>query len=246
MAITTRFTATKEKPISQAIVATDASPIDRHPEQRAKRLARSPTTSNINKHLAEINRPTTRINSVLQALRPTTDPATDNDPAEESTLNESFDLTPPTDKAGQVTPLASPTGVNQDPSDTDSNKANGTNTDDPSLQPRVRISEVTEEAGADACPVNATIPRRSILQNPTIGANQGQVCNTTPPQDDVDSSTGTPHIREIHDRQNMLFKEYSDDGMKETCYHVTGFAGLYPMWPIIEFSMAPTGDAKDD
>ncbi len=33
--------------------------------------------------------------------------------------------------------------------------------------------------------------------------------------------------------------------MKETSYHVTDFAGLYPVWPIIEFSMVPTGAAKD-
>jgi hypothetical protein len=33
--------------------------------------------------------------------------------------------------------------------------------------------------------------------------------------------------------------------MKETSYHVSDFDGLYPVWPIIEFSMAPTGAAKD-
>jgi hypothetical protein len=44
----------------------------------------------------------------------------------------------------------------------------------------------------------------------------------------------------------MLFKEYSDDGVKETSYHVTDFAGLYPVWPIFEFLMALTGETKDD
>jgi hypothetical protein len=44
----------------------------------------------------------------------------------------------------------------------------------------------------------------------------------------------------------MLFTAYSDNGMKKTSYHVTDFAGLYPIWPIIEFSMAPTGEAKKD
>jgi hypothetical protein len=34
--------------------------------------------------------------------------------------------------------------------------------------------------------------------------------------------------------------------MMELSYHVTNFAGLYPVWPIIEFSMAPTGETKDD
>jgi hypothetical protein len=43
----------------------------------------------------------------------------------------------------------------------------------------------------------------------------------------------------------MLFRVFSDGGMKETSYHVTDLAGLYPVWPIIEFSMAPTRAAKD-
>ncbi len=33
--------------------------------------------------------------------------------------------------------------------------------------------------------------------------------------------------------------------MKETAYHMTDFTGFYPIWPIIEFSMAPTGETKD-
>ncbi len=34
--------------------------------------------------------------------------------------------------------------------------------------------------------------------------------------------------------------------MKETTSHVTNFAGFYPVWPIVEFSMAPTGATKDE
>jgi hypothetical protein len=33
--------------------------------------------------------------------------------------------------------------------------------------------------------------------------------------------------------------------MKEISYHVSDFAGLHPVWPIVEFSMAPTGTEKD-
>jgi hypothetical protein len=46
----------------------------------------------------------------------------------------------------------------------------------------------------------------------------------------------------------MLFRVFSGNGMKETSYHVTDFAGLYPVWPIIEFSisMVPTGVVKDE
>jgi hypothetical protein len=34
--------------------------------------------------------------------------------------------------------------------------------------------------------------------------------------------------------------------LKETAYHVIDFAGFYPIWPIIEFLMAPTGASKDE
>jgi hypothetical protein len=34
--------------------------------------------------------------------------------------------------------------------------------------------------------------------------------------------------------------------LKETAYHVIDFAGFYPIWPIVEFSMAPTGASKDE
>jgi hypothetical protein len=43
----------------------------------------------------------------------------------------------------------------------------------------------------------------------------------------------------------MLFCVLSDDGMKEMSYHVSDFAGLYPVWPIIKFSMTPTGMGND-
>jgi hypothetical protein len=44
----------------------------------------------------------------------------------------------------------------------------------------------------------------------------------------------------------MLLRVFKEDGMKEKCYHVEDFAGLYPVWPIIKFSMAPSGASKDE
>ncbi len=50
---------------------------------------------------------------------------------------------------------------------------------------------------------------------------------------------------EIYDRDQMLLRVFSNDGMKESCYHhVTDFAGFFPIWPIVEFSMAPTRATK--
>ncbi len=63
--------------------------------------------------------------------------------------------------------------------------------------------------------------------------------------DDEASQTGT-HIKEVHNHTNKLFRVFSKDEMQETSYHISGFAGLNPIWPIIKFSMAPTGAAKDE
>ncbi len=43
----------------------------------------------------------------------------------------------------------------------------------------------------------------------------------------------------------MFYPVFSNDRMKESEYHVTNFAGFYPVWPIVEFSMAPNGATKD-
>ncbi len=117
-------------------------------------------------------------------------------------------------------------------------------TDSPS-QPRVRISDVAETVNNDTSPAASPASRQSILQQPTIGVGQGQDISIQAPHDEDTSITST-HVKEVHDRQNMLFTAYSDNRMKEKSYHVTDFAGLYPVWLIIEFSMAPTGEAKED
>jgi hypothetical protein len=117
-------------------------------------------------------------------------------------------------------------------------------TDSPS-QPRVRISDVAKTVNNDTSPAAPPASRGSILQQPTIGVGQGQGISIQAPHDKDTSITST-HVKEVHDCQNMLFTMYSDNGMKETSYHVMDFAGLYPVWPIIKFSMAPTGEAKED
>ncbi len=38
---------------------------------------------------------------------------------------------------------------------------------------------------------------------------------------------------------------FSNDGTEETSYHVINFAGLYPVWLIVKFSMSPMGNTKD-
>ena len=81
-----------------------------------------------------------------------------------------------------------------------------------------------------------------ILQSRTTNVSQSS--NSLVFNDDT--SHNMTHIKEVYNHSNMLFKMYSDDGMKETSYHIMNFACLYPVWLIIEFLVAPTGEAKDN
>jgi hypothetical protein len=49
----------------------------------------------------------------------------------------------------------------------------------------------------------------------------------------------------IHDKVNKLLKEVKN-GHKVHSFYVKDFAGLFPVWPIIELAMAPTGQTKDE
>jgi hypothetical protein len=180
--------------------------------------------------------------------------------ANETANNDNLkDPYPSTDKANQVTPQASPTGVNpQTPSKsnpiTHENPTTATNGDKNSPQARVRISKATEMVDVNLSPtapnpsnrrsIPAALPttRRSILQPASHGVSQSSNSSLS----DNEVSDNEPHVKEIHNCSNKLFKEYSDNGMKMASYHVTDFAGLYPVWPIIEFLMVPTGETKED
>jgi hypothetical protein len=245
MAITTHSSQTKEKPISRALAAIALSPVERHQKRRSTRLSKSPRTTNINPLIAELNQPGARFDNVLEALRPAT--ITTNEKTHDNDLSNPCDLDPPTDKANQVTPLASPTCVdlqssNEPTPTTNKNITTSNIGDGNSPQARVRISETTETIDVNQSPAATTTSRRSILQSTTKSTSH----NSNSSISDDDASQNKTHIKEVHDQSNMLFKVYSDDGMKETSYHVTDFAGLYPVWPIIEFLMAPTGEAKDN
>jgi hypothetical protein len=107
-------------------------------------------------------------------------------------------------------------------------------------QVTVRISNATEVVENNPSPTATTRSRRSILQSTANITSQSLNSSVS----DNDASKSKTHLKEMHDCSNLLYKEYSDDGMKESSYYVTHFAGLYPIWPIIEFSMAPTGETK--
>ncbi len=164
MAIAMRSSNTKEKPASRMLATIAPSPVDHHQERRSERLVKSPRSTNVNTLLAEINRPSGRLDNVLQTLGPSKNPA--------NKVNHRAPnvLTIPNDKAKQATPLASPTRVDQEPPEAPiTNKE--INVED-SPQTRVRISNVMETVNADPSPAALPTTRRSILQPTALGASQ--------------------------------------------------------------------------
>jgi len=92
--------AKKAAPISRGTAATAASPAERHALHRARCLSKSPNTSNVNILLADINKPMTYTDSVLQVLQPRY--STPDDP----------EANP--EKDSQMTAPDSPTGVDNE------------------------------------------------------------------------------------------------------------------------------------
>ncbi len=48
----------------------------------------------------------------------------------------------------------------------------------------------------------------------------------------------------IHDKSNKLLKEMASGHLTE--FHVKDFAGLFPVWPIVELTLTPSGASKDE
>jgi hypothetical protein len=195
---------------------------------------------NINSLLVEINLPASCFDNALEALLPSTIRGSNNN----NPLKDPCNLVSPTDKNDHITDNSSPTGVDT----LQAGILSPTNTANPSGNEQqqtpsnkgVRINETAVHVELVMMPAGST-PRRckSILHSST---------NTRPPDhEDEDKvlTTTTTQPKEIHDCSQKLFRVFSNDGMEETSYHVIDFAGLYPIWPIVEFSMSPTGNTKD-
>ncbi len=239
MGITTRTLISKEKPTSRAIITTTATP----KEQQSKQLAKSTCTGNVNSLLAEINLPLNQFANILETLRPTTSPSTDDG------LNDPCDLTPPTDKNMYKIQIALPTGVNKQEAgchapvnnaSPPANEATNTQTTPPSKSMRINetatlVVNMANSSGREAQ------GRQSIL---LLATNNNH--STTKPEAKEVSPRSKGRPSEIHDRNQMLYRVFSEERMKEAAYHVTNFAGFYPFWPIVEFSMAPKRTTEDE
>jgi hypothetical protein len=201
---------------------------------------KSPRSDNVNSLLAEINLPASRFDNALEALRPSTIRGSNNN----NPLNNPRNLLSPTDKNNHITDISSPTVVDtlQAGILSPTNTANpfGNKQQQTPSNKGVCINKTAVHVELTMTPAGST-PRRceSILHSSN---------NTRPPDhedEDEGLTTTTTQPKEIQDRSMKLFRVFSNDGMEETSYHVIDFAGLYPIWPIVEFSMSPTGNTKD-
>jgi hypothetical protein len=129
-----------------------------------------------------------------------------NDKPLDDNFNDPCNLAPPSkrakdsDKANEVTPLSSPTGVNQQPPS--KNSIATTSRKDDSPLTRVRISNATEVVENNPSPTATTTSRRLILQ---LTANiTSQSFNSSVSDDDASQSK--THLKEMHDRSNLLHK----------------------------------------
>jgi hypothetical protein len=196
---------------------------------------------NVNSLLVEINLPASCFNNALEALHPLTiRGSNNNDP-----LNDPCDLVSPTDKNDHITNISSPTGVDT----LQAGIFSPTNTANPSGNKQqqtpsnkgVHINKTAVHVEPTMMPARST-PRRckSIFHSST---------NTRPPDhedEDKGLTTTTTQPKEIQDCSQKLFCVFSNDGTEEISYHVIDFAGLYPIWLIVEFSMSPTGNTKNE
>ncbi len=230
----TRAAISKEKPTRTMITQKQA--------QQPTWISKSPRSENVNSLLAEINLPASHFDNVLEALRPSTRRGSNNN----DSLDNPCGLEPPADKNNQIIKIASPTGVDILPLTVPSpaNNAYPTGNEDSQDQQTpsnrgVCINETAVQVKPLTTPARSSSQHcKSILQSST---------NTDPPshKNNEGPTTNTTRPKEIHDPSQKLFRVFSNDGAEETNYHVINFAGLYPVWPIVEFSMSPTGNTKD-
>jgi hypothetical protein len=104
----------------------------------------------------------------------------------------------------------------------------------------VQINEMVTEVEPSTTPaISSSRCHKSILHS---NNNIDPLSN----ENNKVTMTGTTQLKETHDRSQKLFRVFSVDGMEETSYHVINFVGLYPVWPILEFSMSPTGNTKNE
>jgi hypothetical protein len=233
MAIQTRTSSIKTRRVAKADTSAGI-----RPRRNTRSTSRSPQGENFNVHLAELNLPGLRFGGSSTVFGKERQDDIDNPCIlEVQTSKETQERAPPD----------SPVGVEEGILVLILNK----DTPPPikQAQPIVKINENPTSAALQESPATLddnTAPS-SVLENRSPAPAKGD----KPPTTQALSSgrltlkgleQGTNYII---DRQNKMYIVY-DENEQESRFHVEDFVGLFPSWPIIKMSIAPTGSTKDE
>jgi len=221
MAIQTRTSSVK----AQAAKADVPAAIHKT-RRKTRSSSQSPTGKSVTAHLAALNLPGLRFDGALTILGQD-DGRKDQD--------DGRDLEVPTIYTpDDPTPPDSPVGVEDGISATPIDKP---------AQQVVRIADDSPPLPAVESPSTSIdgVARGSALKNPS------------PTPQAVDEPPTTRKLLRgqeqgsnyVIDRPHKLYIVYDETG-QESRFHVEDFVGLFPSWPIIELSIIPTGNTKDE
>ncbi len=204
--------------------------------------SQSPKAINVNSLLTDINQPKNRFEGALTVLG-TQDVGTDN-------LDDLCDFVPPevlpNNKSNMLTSPDSPIGVKEGimvPTLSDNTPP------DKQAQPVVRINDnPTPPLSRE----NFTTSSNNIAPHSVLKNHSSAQADGDDPPTSLTSSSGGHSLRGLEqgndytiDRFNKLYIVY-DENCQESRFHVEEFVGLFPSWPIIEMSIAPAGNTKDE
>ncbi len=208
-------------------------------KQRPSGQSSSPR-SDINHLIGEINLPGERFDSVLQVLQSRY--STLDDP--EANPEKGSQTTAPDLLTGVDSQAGAPGALDDVAPPQDNSTALATQ------PPKSSRSVTISKTATTGTPVGG-VPQGTAV-SPDISVRQSILLssakNASSRKDPKDNSGDTPTEdcpQEILDRNQKLYQDYSNNGLKETAYHDVDFAGFYHIWPIVEFLMAPTEALKD-
>ena len=217
---------TRTAKVKASAAKADMSAAIHKTRRKTRSSSQSPTGKSVTAHLAALNLPSLRFDGALTVLG-------NDDGRKERDDGDDLDE-PDIDTPDAPSPPDSPVGV-EDGIPT-------TSTDKPAQQV-VRIADGSPPPPAFESPSssNEGVARGSALKNPT----QTPRAEDAPPTTQKLTRGLEQGSNYVIDRPNKLYIVYDETG-QESRFHVEDFVGLFPSWPIIELSIIPTGNTKDE
>ena len=185
----------KVLPASRAIIAPAASPAER---RAGKRPGKSPHTNNVNAFLADINRPMTYTDSILQVLQPRY--SMPDDPE----VNPDSQMTAPDSPTGVDNQAGAPGALDEAAPPQDSSTALPTQ---PSKSSRsITISEAaTTGTSAGGVSQGMTVSPNITVRQSILLSSAKNAGSTKDPKDDSGYTPSEDHPQEILEKDQKLY-----------------------------------------